>query len=229
MSPIDDQPWFHAAVQLLDVRRQDRVLALYCDLQQTRGLATLVGGRGELTVVVPDRAVAELVAGQAWPQVEVLAHRTTGNECYGTFDAMLIAPATGPLLPSGAFAELALQNLRPGGRLVVDAPGADMVPDLSAAWSDLDWPQARLSPLLGIGDDTLAEVLRDAGLRGVHGLLGAHLLHPEAPADLVDAFAPAFPLSNAERRELTHALVRRRGGQGPFDALVHRTRLQALR
>jgi hypothetical protein len=229
MSPCDEKPWFHAAVQLLDVRRQDRLLALYCDPRQTRDLATLVGGRGELIVLMPDREMAQSVAEQGWPQVSVLAHEVKGNESFGSFDAMLVAPTTGPLLPSGAFAELSLRNLRPGGRLVVDVPGPDMVPDLCLAWQQLDWPRSRYEPLLGIGDDTLAGILRSAGLRGVHGVLGAHLLHPATPADLVDAFAPSFALTDVERVELTHALVRCRGGHGPFDVLVHRTRLQALR
>ena len=229
MMPADGQPWFHAAVQLLDLRPQDRVLALSCDPGQARDLAALVGRRGEITVVSEQGRAAEAIADAAPPQVEVLAHAIDGSEQFGTFDALLVAPPFGPLLPSGYYGGLARRNLRPGGRCVIDLPGVDMVPELSAAGQDLGWPQSRLAALRGIGDDELAEVLRNAGLRSVHGLLGAHLLHMGAPHELVDRFAAALRLDAEQRLDLARALVRRSGGTGPIDVLVHRTRLQALR
>jgi hypothetical protein len=60
-------------------------------------------------------------------------------------------------------------------------------------------------------------------------VLGTHLLHASAPADLVEPFAAALGLDEREQLELTHALVRAKGGTGPVDALVHRTRVLALR
>jgi hypothetical protein len=229
MPPGEQQPWFHAAIGLLDVRRQDRLLAIGVDSAQARDLATLVGNRGALTLVMPDRHAAEAVAALALEQVTVLALRVVPCERFGTFDAMLVATATGPLLPPGAYADLARANLRPGGRFVVDVPGLDMVPDLRGAWAEVGFAAERLAPLLGMADDQLAEVLRGAGLRNVQGVLGAHLLHNASPADLVDTFASALDLTDAERLQLTHALVRRRGGTGPLDALVHRTRICGLR
>ncbi|MEO6597899.1 MAG: hypothetical protein ABIP94_24415 [Planctomycetota bacterium] len=205
------------------------MLALHCGLQQANDVATLVGGRGEVTIVQPDRRAAEAMAESTLPQIRVLAHALQGDEHFGTFDAMLVVPPTGPLLPTGAYADLARSNLRPGGRFVIDVPGLVMQPDLAIAWSSLGWPEDRLQPLRGLADDNLAEVMRGAGLRRVEAVLGSHLLHVSTPADLVDTFAEAVDLSNDERIELTHAIVRRRGGAGPLDALVHRTRLQALR
>jgi hypothetical protein len=159
----------------------------------------------------------------------VLAHALGGDECFGTFDALLLAPAFGPLLPAGTWSELARANLRPGGRLVLDLPGPTMLPDLAAAWRELEWEPRRLVPLTGVGDDVLADALRHAGMRNVHAVLGAHLLHASAPADLVEAFASPLHLDAREQLELTHALVRAKGGTGPFDSLVHRTRVTALR
>lgn len=228
MSP-ELQPWLRAAIGLLDVRRQDRLLAVDVGVDHARSLATLVGGHGSLTVVLGDRVAAEHVASFELPQVTVLAHPLAGGEQFGTFDALLLAPPTGPLLPPGAYGDLARANLRPGGRFVVDLPGADLVPDLTAVVQELGWPANRVLPLQGIADDQLAEVLRNAGLRSVSGVLGAHLLHLASPGDLVDGYADVLRLDEAERLQLTHALVRRRKGTGPLDVLVHRTRLMGQR
>lgn len=227
--PTELQPWFAAALALLDLRRQDRLLAIDVAAEHARPLATLVGSRGELVLVLRDRQQAEGIAALALPQVTVLAHALTGDERFGTFDAMLLAPDTGPLLPLGCYPDLARSNLRPGGRFVVDLPGPDMVPDLRAAALDLRWPEARLEALRGIADDALAESLRNAGLREVSGVLGAHLVQVTTPGDLVGAFGDALDLGEDERLQLTHALVRRRGTTGPIDALVHRTRLLGRR
>jgi hypothetical protein len=224
----DPEPWLQAAIGLLDVRRQDRLLACDVGVERARALATLVGREGEL-VVVCDAANGERLAGLGLPQVHVLAHRLAGDEHFGTFDAMLVVRASGPLLPIGAYPELARRNLRPGGRFVVDLPGAAMVPDLASAWSHLGWDRDRLAPLCGVADDALADTLRGAGLRNVHSVLGGHLLHAPSPDDFVQVFAGALALSDEEQVELTRAIVRDKGGTGPLDVLVHRTRLSALR
>lgn len=224
----DPEPWLPAAIALLDVRRQDRLLACDVGAERARALAALVGKDGEL-VAVDDTQAAERLAALDLPQVHALAHRLTGDEHFGTFDAMLIARATGPLLPLGAYPELARRNLRPGGRLVIDLPGGSMVPDLATAWHSLGWDPERLQPLFGIPDDVLADALRNAGLRSVHSVLGAHLLHATTPGEVVEAFAAPLQIDDREQRELTHALVRAKGGTGPLDLLAHRTRLSALR
>jgi hypothetical protein len=229
MPLTDPSPWMQAAIGLLDVRRRDRLLACDVDIAHARALATIVGKDGELVVVVADAAPAQQLAALDLPQLRVLAHRLTGDERFGTFDALLLAPPFGPLLPLGAWAELARGNLRPGGRLVVDVPGPTMVPDVAAAWRALGLDDERLRPLAGVGDDVLADALRAAGMRNVHAVLGTHLLHATAPADLVEAFAPPLRLDEREQLEVTHALVRAKGGTGPLDALVHRTRVTALR
>lgn len=227
--PPELQPWFAAALALLDVRRQDRLLAIDVDAEHARTLATLVGSRGDLVLVLPDRQQAERIAALALPQVTVLAHHLTGDERFGTFDALLLAPTYGPLLPTGCYADLVRSNLRPGGRFVVDLPGADMIPDLRAAALDLRWPEARLAALSGVADDVLADVLRGAGLREVSGVVGAHLVNVTTPGDLVGACCDALDLGDDDRLQLTHALVRRRGTTGPIDALLHRTRLLGRR
>jgi hypothetical protein len=229
MPLTDPAPWMQAAIALLDVRRRDRLLACEVGAAYLRALAALVGKEGELVAVLADATDAQELVALELPQVRVLAHRLDGGERFGTFDAMLLAPSFGPLLPPGAWPDLARANLRPGGRLVLDLPGPTLVPDVAAAWRALGWPEERLQPLSGIADDALAATLRGAGMRNVHAVLGAHLLHAPAPADLVDAFSAPLGLDAHEQLELTHALVRAKGGTGPLDALVHRTRVTALR
>lgn len=225
----EQEPWFVAATGLLDVRRQDRLLAIGISLEQARGLAALVGKGGTLVAVIAATAVAEQLAALELPQVTVLAHAVQGDEPFGTFDAVLVESRTGPVLPLGSYANLLRTNLRPGGRFVLDLPGTEMVPDLAACWIELGWPPARLQCLRGLADDVLAETLRNAGLRSVHGVLGAHLVNAASPAELVAAFAAALELQPAEQLELAHALVRRRATTGPIETLVHRTRLQGQR
>jgi len=227
--PADGRPWFHAAVKLLDPRPKDRVLALSCSAREAAALAHLVGHRGQLTVVQAERDVAEAIAGQVPAQVEIVVRRLDGSESFGSFDALLAAPCWGPLPASATLAAVARSNLRPGGRCVVDLPAPEMVPELASAAVDLGWPACHLDNLRGVADDDLAHAMRADHLRGVQSLLATHMLHIGSPLELVDLFAGALPVEPAQRVELAHAIVRRRGSPGPLDALVHRTRVQAQR
>jgi hypothetical protein len=229
MSVGDPFPWLAAAIGLLDVRRHDRMLACDVDVGSARSLAALVGKDGELVVVCRDAAIADELAALEMSHVRVLARCVSGGEQFGTFDAMLVVPPTGPLLPIGAYVDLARANLRPGGRLVLDVPGPEMVRDLMMAWEIAGIDGARAAPLCGIADDELATALRNGGLRDVHAVLGAHLVHLGSPADLVALFAAPLALDDADVLALTHAVVRQKGGTGPIDALVHRTRVLARR
>lgn len=222
-------PWFHSAVERLDVRRRDRLLAVDADEREAAALRALVGEQGELTLVLRDHAAAERLAERDWRQVRILAHAVDGGETFGAFDSLLVAPPTGPLLDAAGHARLARRNLRPGGRFVVDLPAPDMVPDLRAAWLELGWDEERLGPLSGPSDLELAEALREAGLRNVRAALGSHLLHLPAAADLVDALTAALELGDEERDDLTHAVVRKRKDAGPLDVLVHRTQVAGQR
>jgi hypothetical protein len=227
--PADGQPWFHAAVQLLDLRSKDRLLALGCGAREACALAHLIGSRGTLIVVHGERAAAEAIAAQVPAHVEVVVHQPDGSERFGSFDALLAVPRWGPLPPVAAYGGLARQNLRPGGRCVVDVPAPEMLPELAGAAIELGWPAACLRSLRGTADDDLAAALRASGLRGVQGHLVTHLLQVGSPGELVDQFAEAMAATPAQRIELAHALVRRRGSAGGIEALVHRTCAQAQR
>ncbi|MFT4511875.1 MAG: hypothetical protein ACI89X_000972 [Planctomycetota bacterium] len=223
------RPWFDSALERLEVRPGNRLLAIDPSVQEVAALLSVVGDTGELTLVVQDRQLAEELAENQWPLVTVLAHETTGGESFGTSDSLLIAPRTGPLLPVEAYAQLARQNLRPGGRFVVDLPADNMVPDIRLAWHELSWDEERLHPLQGVSDVELTEAMRTEGLRSVESALGSHLLHAPAPAELAAGFAAVLDLDDDEITELGHAIVRLRQADGPIDALVHRAQVSGQR
>tara|TARA_R110002096_G_scaffold1787_2_gene9343 strand:+ start:287 stop:976 length:690 start_codon:yes stop_codon:yes gene_type:complete len=223
------RPWFDSALQRLEVRRGNRLLAIDPSIEEIAALRSVIGNAGELTLVVQDRQLAEELAEHQWPIVTVLAHETSGGETFGTNDSLLIAPRTGPLLPVEGYAQLARNNLRPGGRFVVDLPADNMVPDIRSAWHELGWDEERLHPLQGVSDVELTEAMRAAGLRSVESALGSHLLHAPAPAELAAGFADILGLDDDEITELGHAIVRLRQGDGPIDALVHRTQVSGQR
>ncbi|HEB52564.1 MAG TPA: hypothetical protein ENI87_04830 [bacterium] len=221
--------WFGKAVELLGVRRGHRLLAIEPRLGEAVALRAAVGDTGELTLVLRARDRAEWLAERAWPQVRVLCHDVDGGETFGSFDALLIAPAAGPLLPPDGYAALARSNLRPGGRAVVDLPAPDMLPDLHKAWQQLGWDEERLRPFLGPDDVELADALRSAGMRSVQVADGTHLLHHPSPIELVATFADELDLNDDELGELARTIIHHRQDAGPIDALVHRTRVAAQR
>jgi hypothetical protein len=193
-----------------------------------RAIAGLIGNQGTLTVVEPDRRAAEAIAERAPPAVEILALSPAGTERFGLFDALLYAPLVVLPLPPGAWAELPRQNLRPGGRFVIDLPAPDMIPDLRAAWLEIGGDAAALAPFRGPSDDEIAAVLRNTGLRRVETVLGTHLLPLSSPLDLIDLVTPAMGLEEDRRTELARALRARYRGRHQVETLVHRTRVHGI-
>lgn len=222
-------PWFESAVARLDVQKGIRLLALMPGIDEARALCGALGKAGQLTTVMTDHHLAESLAKRDWPGLEVVLHEVRGGERFGTFDAMLVAAPTGPLLPCSAYAELARVNLRPGGRFVIDVPAPDMLPDLRSAWTQLGRDEEQLRPLTGPDDIELATALRAAGLRSVAAALGSHLVHVPSATELACAFAEPLGLGDDDCTEVGHAIVSLRQDAGPLDVLVHRTRVSGQR
>jgi len=215
-------PWFDSALARLALRRGERVLSIEPRLADLVALRAAIGGGGELTAVLADRALAESVAARQLPGLRVVAHAATGGERFGTFDAALCALHTGPVPSPAACAEMLRVNLRLGGRFVVDVPAEDMIPDLSEAWRQAARDEEPLAALQGPSDQQLVDALQRAGLRSVERELAAHMLHATSAADLVAGFAGDLGLDDAEVVELAHGLVRLRRADGPLEVLVRR-------
>lgn len=222
-------PWFDSALERLEVRLGNRLLAIEPSAKEVSALRALVGNAGELTLVVTDPKIAEELAEKEWPGMRVLSHETTGEETFGTFDSMLIAPTTTPHMPIERYGTIARNNLRPGGRFVIDLPAEDMLPDLQAAWQELGWDEERLRPLCGCSDVDLTDAMQSVNLRGVQSALGSHLLRLPTPTEFAAAFAEILSLEDHEVTELGHEIVRHRKDAGPIETLVHRTQVGGQR
>ena len=222
-------PWFDSALTRLNPRRGERALAFEPQLADIQALCVAFGEAGELAVVSTDRCIAEQQTGDPPPQLRVIAHETIGGERFGTFDAVIAAPKSGPLLPPEVYARLIRDNLRPGGRFVIDLPSTDMQPDLRSCWVDLGWDEERLAPIEGPDEPELLEALRGAGLRSVESTVGSHLLVASSAAEFVAAFADDLGLGEDEIIELAHAIVRKRQETGPIELLLHRSQASGRR
>ncbi len=221
-------PWFDSALERLDLRRGNRVLALEPRQADIAALRGCIGDDGELTVTLRDRQQAEQLAERDLQGLRVLSCEAEGGETFGTFDSVLVVAHSEPL-PAERYGALLRSNLRPGGRFVVDLPGADAVPDVRAAWLELGWDEEALGRVNGPSDLELVDALRSAGLRGVESAVGAHLGRASSPGELAANFADDLGLDEDRTQELGDAIVRLRQATGPLEALMHRSQATGQR
>ena len=66
------QPWFDSALERLEVRKGNRLLAIDPTIPEVVALRAVVGNAGQLTLVVQDRQIAEQLAEHQWARVTVL-------------------------------------------------------------------------------------------------------------------------------------------------------------
>lgn len=224
-------PWLPGALELVDVRRKDRVLLVRPhSAQVVRAIEALAGPAGSLTVVAADEAQSVALAQALEGSSARIGHQFFhGHEVYGTFDVALVCPTT---MFTGTLRGLAAclrSNLRPGGRFVVDLPSESPPAFLTGAMNALHWDKERQQAFCGPGEEQLATALRDAGLRRVEPVLTANLLRTASPHDLAELWGG--PLGFDARRSLAFgtALASQLRSLAETEVLVHRTRVHGIR
>ena len=223
------QPWLADALELLDLRRNDRVLIFSAPtMAHVAAVRQSVGTGGRTVVVEPDRAVATQIAEAAHAGVEVLSYSPDGNESFGNFDAMLACPLFDPGLAPGAWGSLFSNNLRPGGRFVLDLPGEETNDHLVACWVESGGRPDALDRLRGPSKGELAEALNAAGLRNVSAAVGSHLVHLESPFALTTLVREAADLNDQIVEDLGRRLVERLKSPDEVDLVFHRVRVRGL-
>jgi hypothetical protein len=223
------QPWLQDALELLDLRRNDRVLVFSAPtMAHVAAVRRVVGTGGRTVVVEPDRNIAKQIAEQAEVDIEVLSHPPDGNENFGEFDAMLACPLFDPGLAPSSWGRLFSNNLRPGGRFVLDLPGEETNDHLAACWLESGGRPNALDGLRGPSKSDLAEALTSAGLRNVSASAGSHLVHLESPFALTTLVQETADLNEQMAEDLGRRLVERLKSTDEVDLVFHRTRVRGL-
>jgi len=223
------QPWLADALELLDLRRNDRVLVFSAStMAHVAAVRQSVGGSGRTLVIEPDRVVAKQIAKAAPADVEVVNHTPSDNESLGDFDAILACPLFALELPPTFWGSLFSNNLRPGGRFVLDLPGEEMNDHLAACWLESGGPSAALERLRGPSKQDLLGALEAAGLRDLSASAGSHLVHLESPFVLTSLLQDAADLNEEAVEDLGRRLVERLKTANNVDFVFHRIRVHGL-
>lgn len=223
------QPWLEEDLEHLDLRRDDRCLLLSCPTPaHVAAVSQAVGRDARIVVVERRRARAEAAAELPHPALEVVhLDDAAGDEHFGTFDALLACPLTtlGWGLP--VWTGLTRNNLRPGGRFVLDLPAETFCPTLRQACEQLDLPAEILARFCGPDEAELAAALRAAGMRNVEAAVGTHLLKLDSPLDLMRALRATG--AEAPWDDLGRVLIEMLRSNREVEVLCHRSRVHGQR
>jgi hypothetical protein len=229
VNPSIPQPWLADALELLDLRRNDRVLVFSAPtMAHVAAVRQSVGMGGRTVVIEPDRDVATQIAGAGRAGIEVLSYAPTGEESFGDFDAALACPLLTLGLAPDFWASLFSNNLRPGGRFVLDLPGEEMNDHLATCWLESRGQTKALNQLRGPSKVDLTDALDAAGLRNVSVSAGSHLVHLENPFALANLVRDAADLNKKIVENLGRRLVERLKTADEVDCVFHRSRAHGL-
>lgn len=224
------EPWFEDVLARAHLRKGARVLQLTANSSaQARAVLARIGTEGSLTVIEPDRYRAARVDTVEHDGLSVLAYEPDGHESFGVHDAVIACPPVVPSWPLNRWGDIAIHNLRPGGRLVIDLPGEKHCETVSDAWKEIAGPPDRFGPWNGPNEIALAKLLRADGLREVEPHVSTHLVRFENPHDLARRVGRLLDVNEDVVASLQLALARRLGTNEAMELLFRRTRVCAMR
>jgi hypothetical protein len=224
------QPWLGEALQLAAPKRGERILQVTGQsLAQSRALLDLVGDKGRVLLVEAERGQAEVIRELEHPALTVLAHTPEEGESFGLFDAMFACPLRMPDWPRERWGDLASNNLRPGGRFLIDLPAEDFCSSLEAAWLQAGGAKDSIACWTGPSESELVESLRAAGLRRIEASLGTHLMRSESPRQLAEGSAGILGAGPEMIESLHLALTEILGTAGAVELVCRRTRVKGMR
>ena len=222
-------PWFAESMQLLDLRDAERVLVVTAtEPSYVEAASALVGPDGTVRVIEPNLGHAEAVAALDLENVEVAHATPEPGDRFGSHDAMLACPLGMPLWPASQWADLAVSNLRPGGRFVVDVPAECLSEDLVQSWTEVGGDPGALQPLHGLSERALAATLRARNLRQVEAVMATHLLAIDSPGALAETGC-ALIGDTSQLEELSLVLTQRLRTHQQAEVIIHRTRVHGRR
>jgi hypothetical protein len=224
------EPWFEDVLARAHLRPGARVLLLSAlSPAQCRAVLAAIGAGGTLTVIEPDRYRAAALDGLAHEGLSVLAYQPDGSEVFGVHDALIACPPVLRGWPMNRFGELAVRNLRPGGRLSVDLPGERHCEVVSECWAAIQAPPELLAPWRGPNELALAKLLRADGLREVEPHVSTHLVRFDNPHELAHRVGDLLGAGEELVARLQLALTSRLGSHDAVELLFRRTRVSAMR
>ncbi|MBK8979245.1 MAG: hypothetical protein IPM29_25390 [Planctomycetes bacterium] len=228
--PLLREPWFHEAVAQARIRRGGRVLQIFAfGDAQSRVLLAKIGDEGTLTVVDPDRYRAGRIMELDHSGLAVLGYDPDGEESFGSHDALVSCPARLTDWPLDRWSSLALHNLRPGGRMVLDLPGQPQSNPIHELWQEIGAPVDRLAGWSGPSAKALSRVLTAGGLREVETAATTHLVRFPSVSEAARWCCDKLAADDDVVAGLHLAMARRFATDGELELVFHRTRILAMR
>lgn len=201
-------------------------------LAHVEAVRRTVGSGGRTLVVEPDRRVALEIAEATRGEIQVLNRLPADDDVLGSFDAMLACPLLTLGLTPTFWSRLFSNNLRPGGRFVLDLPSEEMNDHLAACWLQSGGSSEALQGLRGPAIGELVEALEGAGLRELSVSAATHLVHLESPFTLAnlmkDAAKDGTDLDDVMLEDLGRHLVARLETTVDVNCIFHRIRARGL-
>lgn len=227
---MSGEPWFTDAIPHLGLRPGSRVLMLTVgSAAQAESVLHRIGEEGSLTVVDPDPLRVEQVGRIDHPELTVMAYTPDGAESFGVHDVLVGVPASDPGWAPNRWAELCLNNLRPGGRLLLDLPGERHCSTIQEIWLENVGDEEPLQAWNGPDDRALARSLRGSGLRAIESYATTHLVRFETAREAAEQAVSMLGVDSKHGDDLHLGFAPLAGADGSLEVVFQRSRVVGMR